>query len=133
MVSGSEGEEISLEPLFSLSGILTKWFITFLQMAMSMYGTGKRVHCLRCLQAMGKAASTDAPTAEDIPAFVPETSNALTTAHYLTRVLGEIQEGINELLSMEVSGEASSGLESLLESARWRFLDALTSVWLRGW
>ena len=58
--------------------------------------------------------------------------HALTSAYYLTRVLAEIQECVNEVVSMDISPDASSGMKGLLESARWRFEGALTNVWLRG-
>ena len=64
--------------------------------------------------------------------FIPSTSNSLTTAHYLTRILAEIQDCVSETLTMDVSGDASSGLRSLMESTRWRFEGALMDVWLRG-
>ena len=64
--------------------------------------------------------------------FIPATSNSLTTAHYLTKILAEIQECVSESLTMDVSGDANAGLRSLMESTRWRFEGALTEVWLRG-
>lgn len=48
------------------------------------------------------------------------------------KILGEVQESVNELNSMEISNEAASSLRSLLESAKWRFEDILISTWLRG-
>lgn len=67
-----------------------------------------------------------------VPPFVPQSSNSLTTAYYLTRILSEIQECVHEVLTMDISLDANSGMKSLLESTRWRFEGALTSVWLRG-
>ncbi|TDL24651.1 hypothetical protein BD410DRAFT_838154 [Rickenella mellea] len=69
--------------------------------------------------------------ASSIPSFVPRTSTSLTAAHHLVRVLAEIQDCVNEVASMGISTDAESGVKSLLESARWRFEEALTSVWLR--
>ncbi|TFK49428.1 hypothetical protein OE88DRAFT_1703099 [Heliocybe sulcata] len=65
------------------------------------------------------------------PRLIPKNSNSLTTAHYLLRVLGEIQDTVNELNAMEISGEGTSGLKSLMESTRWRFEDLLVQAWLR--
>ncbi|KAJ7237307.1 exocyst complex component sec5 [Mycena haematopus] len=62
---------------------------------------------------------------------LPTNSNSLCTAHYLMKILGEIQETVNELNAMEISSETASGLKSLLESAKWRFEDLLISAWLR--
>lgn len=64
--------------------------------------------------------------------FLPEDSNSLTTAHYLMKVLTEIQDNVNEINSMEISGEMSSSLKGLLESAKWGFEDVLTHAWVRG-
>lgn len=64
--------------------------------------------------------------------FLPDDSNSLTTAHYLMRVMTEIQDNVNEISSMEISGEMSSSLKGLLESAKWCFEDVLTHAWVRG-
>lgn len=64
--------------------------------------------------------------------FLPEDSNSLTTAHYLMKILTEIQDNVNEINSMEISGEMSSSLKGLLESAKWGFEDVLTHAWVRG-
>lgn len=53
-------------------------------------------------------------------------------SHYLMKILGDIQETVNELNAMEISNESALGLKSLLESARWRFEDVLVGAWLRG-
>jgi exocyst complex component 2 len=63
---------------------------------------------------------------------VPSHSNSFATAHFLTKMLGEVQDSVNEVNGMEISGEAASGLKSLLESVRWRFEDILNHAWLRG-
>ncbi|KAF8189835.1 exocyst complex component Sec5-domain-containing protein [Mycena galopus ATCC 62051] len=65
------------------------------------------------------------------PPELPTNSNSLCTAHYLMKILGEVQETVNELNAMEISDAASSGLKSLLESAKWRFEDLLITAWLR--
>lgn len=66
------------------------------------------------------------------PALLPRDSNSLTTLYHLTRILGEIQDGVNEINGMEISSEATSSLKGLLESARWKFEDILIQSWLRG-
>lgn len=67
-----------------------------------------------------------------LPPFVPQHSHALTTAHYLARILSDIKDCVTEVMATDISSDASSGMKGLLESARWRFENALTSVWLRG-
>lgn len=76
--------------------------------------------------------SSESGQGTTVPPFVPQSSNSLTTAYYLTRILSEIQDCVNEVLAMDISPDANSGMKSLLESTRWRFEGALTSVWLRG-
>lgn len=66
------------------------------------------------------------------PPLLPGNSNSFSTAHYLMKILGEVQETVNELNTMDISNEAASGLKSLLESAKWRFEDILINAWLRG-
>lgn len=66
------------------------------------------------------------------PPLFPKTSNSLTTAHHLMKVLGEIQDSVNDVTGMEISNEATSSLKSLLETARWKFEDLLVAAWLRG-
>ncbi len=72
------------------------------------------------------------PTANGIPPFVPISSNCVTTSWFVSKVLSEMQECVNDVITAELSGEASSGLQNLLESARWRFVDAMCDNWLRG-
>ncbi|KZT28105.1 hypothetical protein NEOLEDRAFT_1233888 [Neolentinus lepideus HHB14362 ss-1] len=76
------------------------------------------------MRSAGKEASAT-------PRLIPKNSNSLTTSHYLLKALGEIQDTVNELNTMEISGEGSSGLKSLMESTRWRFEDLLIQAWLR--
>lgn len=64
--------------------------------------------------------------------LLPVDSNSLVTAHYLLKILGELQEGVSELNGMEISSEASSSLKNFLESAKWKFTDILVNAWLRG-
>lgn len=67
-----------------------------------------------------------------VPPLLPDHSHSMTTAHYLLKILNDIQETVNELNLMEIAHEASTGLKSLLESVKWRFEDILITAWLRG-
>ena len=69
---------------------------------------------------------------DSVPLQIPSNSHSLSTAHYLMKILGELQETINELNTLEISSEVSSSLKSLLESVQWRFADLLVNNWLRG-
>jgi exocyst complex component 2 len=71
------------------------------------------------------------PTEGSSAQLLPDNSNSLTTAHYLMKILTEIQDNVNEINSMEISGDMSSSLRGLLESAKWGFEDVLTHAWVR--
>jgi exocyst complex component 2 len=73
-----------------------------------------------------------APTEGGPVPLLPDNSNSLTTAHYLMKILTEIQDNVNEINSMEISGDMSSSLKGLLESAKWGFEDVLTHAWVKG-
>ncbi|KZT10260.1 uncharacterized protein LAESUDRAFT_721596 [Laetiporus sulphureus 93-53] len=70
-------------------------------------------------------------TIDTTPPLLPRNSNALTTGHQLMKIIGEIQDSVNDINGMEISSEASSSLKGLLESARWKFEDILTHAWIR--
>lgn len=71
-------------------------------------------------------------TNDPSPKLLPRHSNSLTTAHFLIKILIEIQDCANEVTGMDIVPEASSSLRNLVESARWKFGDVLIRVWLRG-
>ncbi|KAI9065588.1 hypothetical protein FKP32DRAFT_1610523 [Trametes sanguinea] len=71
------------------------------------------------------------PGRNTTPPLFPKDSNSLTTAHHLMKILGEIQDSVNDVTGMEISSEATSILKTLLESARWKFTDLLVNAWLR--
>lgn len=66
------------------------------------------------------------------PKLLPKHSNSSTTAHFLIKILIEIQDCTSEVTGMDIVPEASSSLRNLMESARWKFGDILVRVWLRG-
>lgn len=66
------------------------------------------------------------------PKLLPRHSNSLTTAHFLVKILIEIQDCANEMTGMDIVPDASSSLGNLVESARWKFGDILVRAWLRG-
>ncbi|KAG6848630.1 hypothetical protein H0H93_015368 [Arthromyces matolae] len=65
------------------------------------------------------------------PSSLPEESHSLSTAYYLMKILGELQETVNDVNALEISPESSSLLKGFLESAKWRFVDILVGAWLR--
>jgi len=64
------------------------------------------------------------------PPHLPQNSHSLSTAHYLLKILTDIQQTNSELIGMEISQD--NGLDNLLESLRWRFVDVLANSWLQG-
>jgi len=64
--------------------------------------------------------------------YLPKASNSITMAHFLTKVLGEVQESISEVSALEISSEVSANIKSFLESARRGFQEALIQAWKRG-
>ncbi|KAF9068906.1 exocyst complex component Sec5-domain-containing protein [Rhodocollybia butyracea] len=84
------------------------------------------------LSDMAVMASPNASYSSNAPPTTfPQNSTSLSTAHYLLKILGEIQDCVNELNAMEISGDVSTSLKGLLDSAKWRFEDVLVSAWLR--
>ncbi|EIW77232.1 hypothetical protein CONPUDRAFT_168224 [Coniophora puteana RWD-64-598 SS2] len=76
-------------------------------------------------------ASSNGDRSATFPPLFPTHANSVSTAHFLSKLLGEIQECVNDVTGMEIGGEASSGMKNLLESARWKFVEILTDGWLR--
>ncbi|KAK4057640.1 Exocyst complex component S5 [Microbotryomycetes sp. JL221] len=66
-----------------------------------------------------------------LPPFVPPTANAAANCHWLLKTLSELNECVNELVSLELAGEANQSLRELVSSTRWRFEEAICSSWVR--
>lgn len=64
--------------------------------------------------------------------FLPTASNSITMAHFLIKVLGEVQETVSEVNALEISSEVSTNVKSFLESARRGFQENLIQAWKRG-
>ncbi|TRM60363.1 exocyst complex component Sec5-domain-containing protein [Schizophyllum amplum] len=71
------------------------------------------------------------PREEKSDSLLPTNSHCLSTSHYLLRIMGEVQETVNELNAMEISSDAGTSLRGLMESAKWTFEDVLIAAWLR--
>ncbi|KAI0777231.1 exocyst complex component Sec5-domain-containing protein [Trametes elegans] len=71
------------------------------------------------------------PGRNTTPPLFPKSCNSLTTAYHLMKLLGEVQDSVNDITGIEISSEATSSLKNLLESARWKFADILVNAWLR--
>lgn len=64
------------------------------------------------------------------PPHLPSYSNSVTTAHWLTKILGEVNDCVTEVNALEL-GEGGL-VKGLVESVRWRFEDVLVRSWIRG-
>jgi exocyst complex component 2 len=69
---------------------------------------------------------------ESRASFLPSASNSITVAHFLTKLLGEVQETISEVSALEISSEVSTNIKSFLDSARRGFQETLIQAWKRG-
>lgn len=64
--------------------------------------------------------------------FLPRGSNSITMAHFLIKVLGEVQETISEVSALEISSEVSTKIKSFLGSTRRGLQETLIQAWKRG-
>ncbi|TFK71888.1 hypothetical protein BDN72DRAFT_837032 [Pluteus cervinus] len=83
------------------------------------------------LSDMAVMTSPNPNSPNNFPRYIPPNTHSPAVAHYMLKALGEIQETVNEINSMDISAEVSNGLKNLLESAKWRFEDILINSWLR--
>lgn len=85
------------------------------------------------LSDMSVSSSSGGRTPAPSPLLPGTTSHALSTAHFLMKILGEIQELVNEVTGMEISPElASVEMKNFLESVKWRFIELVVAAWQRG-
>ncbi|WWC92087.1 uncharacterized protein L201_007041 [Kwoniella dendrophila CBS 6074] len=66
-----------------------------------------------------------------IPPFVPHNTSVITSCYFVEKIIDEISDCSNELLSVDVGNEARSGLKNMLDSLRWRFIEVITSTWAK--
>ncbi|PKK78359.1 hypothetical protein RhiirC2_730073 [Rhizophagus irregularis] len=72
----------------------------------------------------------DTPTIKyENPSFVPLHSDSVTTCYFLTRILNEMNECVNDINSINMASDASGTLSQLMDQARWRFLEVICQAW----
>ena len=76
--------------------------------------------------------SPSSGTANCRPPLLPVTTHSLSTAYHLQKILAEVQDCVNDIISLDISTDVNQGSKNLLESVQWRFLDVLCQDWLRG-
>ena len=78
------------------------------------------------------AAPADGEDQLPLPPFAPPASNAITSAHYLLKLLVELSECANDLGGIGLLKADVGILKDLLTSARNKFVETLCSTWVRG-
>ena len=81
---------------------------------------------------LSDAAIMASATTITLPQHIPTNSTSLSAAHYLQKILGELQDGVNDVCALDVSSDIISSLRNLMESAKWGFNDILINSWLQG-
>lgn len=66
-----------------------------------------------------------------MPAFVPKNANSIYTSEYLTVIISDLASCVNDINTINLAGEAFSGLTALMERARSKFIDVLCKCWER--
>lgn len=66
-----------------------------------------------------------------LPAFVPINANSIYTSEFLTLIISDLANCVNDINTINLAGEAFSGLTTLMEKARSKFIDILCKCWER--
>jgi exocyst complex component 2 len=67
-----------------------------------------------------------------IPSFVPPETTVLSACHFGEKLVDDVNEGIGELMSVDIGSEAGNGLRNMLDSLKWRLQEVVTVLWARG-
>ncbi|KAI9483131.1 MAG: exocyst complex component Sec5-domain-containing protein [Benjaminiella poitrasii] len=73
----------------------------------------------------------DGSEEHNMPAFVPINADSIYSCEYLTLIIGELASCVNDITSINLAGEAFSGLTELIEKTRSKFIDVLCGCWER--
>ncbi|KAI8987114.1 exocyst complex component Sec5-domain-containing protein [Pilobolus umbonatus] len=65
------------------------------------------------------------------PSFLPPNANSIYTSEYLTLIITDLANCVNDINSINLAGEAFSGLTNLMERTRSKFIDVLCKCWER--
>jgi len=66
------------------------------------------------------------------PSFVPPHSDSITTCYFLTRILNEMNECVNDINSINMASDASGTLSTLMDQTRWCFIGIICETWNAG-
>jgi len=64
--------------------------------------------------------------------FVPPHSDSVAACFFLTKIVMEMCECVNDINAINVAAEASVALSTLMEQTRWRFVEVLCDTWITG-
>lgn len=67
-----------------------------------------------------------------LPAFVPVGTTVLTACFFAERLVDEVAECASELSGIDIGSDAVNGLKSMLDSLRWRLVEAISACWIEG-
>ena len=67
-----------------------------------------------------------------VPPFVPSGSTSLIAAFFASRIVDEVNECSAECNGIDSAGDVSGIFRKLLDSLRWRMLEAIAALWARG-
>jgi exocyst complex component 2 len=67
-----------------------------------------------------------------VPPFVPPGTTVLAACHFSEKLVDNVNEGIGELMGVDIGSESGNGLRNLLDSLRWRLQEVIGSLWARG-
>ncbi|CAG8621305.1 2618_t:CDS:10, partial [Ambispora leptoticha] len=61
--------------------------------------------------------------------FIPPHSDSVTTCYFLTRIVMEMSDCVNDINSINMAPEASGALSTLMDKTRWGFVEIICKVW----
>ena len=67
-----------------------------------------------------------------VPSFVPPGTTVLSACHFGEKLVEDVNEGIGELMGVDIGSEAGNGLRNMLDSLKWRLQEVVTALWARG-
>jgi exocyst complex component 2 len=69
---------------------------------------------------------------EEVTAFVPPGTTVLAACHFAEKLVEDVNEGIGELMGVDIGSEAGNGLRNMLDSLKWRMQEVISALWARG-
>jgi exocyst complex component 2 len=76
--------------------------------------------------------SISSKASEEVPSFVPPGTTVLAACHFAEKLVEDVNEGIGELMGVDIGSEAGNGLRNMLDSLKWRMQEVISALWARG-